>query len=373
MHLRRLWLKDFRSHAEVDLAFTDGLCAVIGPNGVGKSNLLEGVAYLALLESFRGAPNDALIRSGSEFAVVRGEVVDGDRVQLIEAELRAVGPNRVLLNRQRLHRARDLLGALRVVVFAPDDLALVKGGPSLRRGFLDQLLVSIDPRNDLVRAEYDRAVRQRNALLKQTRGRLDDAARVTLEVWDAKIVESGERLAALRAELVQTLGPMVSVAYAEVAGVEVPLSLRYEAPWRAGGLAAALDAVRDDELRRGLTLVGPHRDDLFIELDALPARTHASQGEQRSLALAMRLAAHRCIEEVTGTAPLLLLDDVFSELDPDRSAALVRCLPTAQTLLSTAAGLPAGVAAAQVVEVDGSGVRTRSEQVVTPGSVSEQD
>ena len=323
MHLRRLWLRDFRSHHEVDLELTEHLCAVLGPNGVGKSNLLEAVGYLALLESFRGAPTEAMVRAGAEVAIVRGEVVHGGREQLIEAELRRTGPNRVLLNRQRLHRSRDLLGALRVVVFAPDDLALVKGGPALRRQYLDQVLVSVEPRNDVVRAEFERAVRQRNALLKQTRGRLDEAAAITLEVWNSKVVESGERLAALRVEMLELLAPLVAGAYAEVAGREVPVELDYEAPWRDQGLAA---------------------------------RTHASQGEQRSLALALRLAAHRVVTERTGAAPLLLLDDVFSELDDQRAAALVECLPTAQTLLTSASGLPPGVHAEQVLHVGPDGV-----------------
>ena len=356
MHLRRLWLRDFRSHHEVDLELTEHLCAVLGPNGVGKSNLLEAVGYLALLESFRGAPTEAMVRAGAEVAIVRGEVVHGGREQLIEAELRRTGPNRVLLNRQRLQRSRDLLGALRVVVFAPDDLALVKGGPALRRQYLDQVLVSVEPRNDVVRAEFERAVRQRNALLKQTRGRLDEAAAITLEVWNSKVVESGERLAALRVEMLELLAPLVAGAYAEVAGREVPVELDYEAPWRDQGLAAALAAARDDELRRGLTLVGPHRDDVVVRLDGLAARTHASQGEQRSLALALRLAAHRVVTERTGAAPLLLLDDVFSELDDQRAAALVECLPTAQTLLTSASGLPPGVHAEQVLHVGPDGV-----------------
>lgn len=351
MHLRRLWLKDFRSHAEVDLELSAGLCAVVGENGVGKSNLVEAIGYLALLESFRGAPNDAMIRAGCDTAVVRGEVSEQERVQLIEAELRRVGPNRVQLNRQRLSRSSDLLGALRVVVFAPDDLALVKAGPAGRRTYLDQLLVALDARNDAVRVAYDKAVRQRNALLKQTRGRLDDAAQITLEVWDAKVVESGEALAELRDDLVSQLGPFVSVAYADVAGDAAEVVLRYDAPWREVGLAESLVRVRDDELRRAVTLVGPHRDDLVIELNGLPARTHASQGEQRSLALALRLAAHRCISRSTGADALLLLDDVFSELDQRRSAALIECLPAAQTLLTSAAGLPAGIRPDQIVEV----------------------
>lgn len=358
MHVEHLWLKDFRSYPTVDLALTSGLCAVLGPNGVGKSNLLEAVGYLALLESFRGAPSDALIRAGTDAAVVRGAVRTDDREQLIEAELVTSGRNRILVNRQRLQRTRDLLGAVRITVFSPDDLALVKGGPGLRRTFLDQLLVSIDPRNDALRSEFERALRQRNALLKQTKGRLDDAAALTLEVWDAKVVAAGEELARRRDELVIAVGPLVMGAYADVAGSPEPIELRYDAPWRAVGLGDSLLAARADELRRGVTLVGPHRDDLVVTLNGLPSRTHASQGEQRSLALALRLAAHRLVHDVVGSPPVLLLDDVFSELDPDRSAALLASLPTGQTLLSTAAGLPAGIVADQVVTVTPGAIHT---------------
>jgi len=357
VHLRHLWLKDYRSYESVDLELTPGVCAVLGPNGMGKSNLLEAVAYLALLESFRGAPTDALIRAGAPSGVVRGEAVEDDREQLIEAELTRTGRNRVLLNRQRLTRSRDLLGAVRVTVFSPDDLSLLKGGPSLRRGYLDQLLVQLDPRHDAVRSEFERALRQRNALLKQTRGRLDEAASVTLEVWDTKLVESGERLAGLREELVGRLGPLVQTAYADVAGERAATRLRYESTWRDTGLAAALVAARTDELRRGVTLVGPHRDELGVHLNDMPARTHASQGEQRSLALALRLAAHRLVNDMTGAPPVLLLDDVFSELDPQRSSALLRSLPPGQTLLSTAAGLPPDVSADQVLQVELGSVR----------------
>jgi DNA replication and repair protein RecF len=351
VHVEHLWLKDFRSYAELDLELSDGTCAVIGPNGVGKSNLLEAVGYLALLESFRGAPTEALVRAGSASAVVRGSVVDGAREQLIEAELVPSGRSRVLVNRQRLGRARDVLGALRVTVFSPDDLSLLKGGPALRRTYLDQVLVSVDPRNDALRAEFERALRQRNALLKQTRGRLDEAAELTLEVWDTKLVAAGQQLAAERVGLVERLTPLVAGAYHDVAGVAEPVVLRYEAPWRAEGLASALQAARSDELRRGITLVGPHRDDLVVSLNGLPARTHASQGEQRSLALALRLASHRLVHDVVGTPPVLLLDDVFSELDPARSTALLSSLPPGQTLLSTAAVLPDGVQADQVLTV----------------------
>ena len=351
MHLRHLWLKDFRSYESVNLELTSGICAVLGPNGVGKSNLLEAVSYLALLESFRGAPTEAMILNGAAQAVVRGEVVEEQREQLIEAELLRTGRNRVLVNKQRISRNSDLNTTFRVSVFSPNDLEMVKGGPVGRRNYLDQLLVTLDSKHHSIRSDFDKSLRQRNALLKQCRGRLDDAAKFTLEVWDTKLIQSGERLADLRDQLVDRLSPLVRQAYTEVAFDRAATSLTYEAPWRKVGLEEALHQVRDDEIRRGVTLVGPHRDDLYLGLNEMPARTHASQGEQRSIALALRLAAHRLVLLVTGSAPVLLLDDVFSELDPLRSAALLRSLPEGQTLLSTASGLPPEITADQEIHI----------------------
>ncbi|MFM7063032.1 MAG: DNA replication/repair protein RecF [Actinomycetes bacterium] len=351
MQLEHLWLTDFRSYASVDLELPSGLTAFLGPNGQGKSNLLEAVAYLATLESFRGAPAEALVRRGAQTAVVRGEVRSADRAQLIETEINLVGRNRVLVNRQRLQRTRDLLDALRVTVFAPDDLELLKGGPQVRRSYLDRALVLERPAADSVRSDFEKALRQRNALLKQCKGRLDEAATLTLEVWDEKLAQAGEELTRLRVDLAARLGPVVTQAYQDVAGAAVPVSLDYVSDWRDLGLAAALHESRPNDVRRGTTLVGPHRDDLQILLDEMPSRTHSSQGEQRSLALGLRLGVHRLVTERTGVPPVLLLDDVFSELDPTRSAALLAALPAGQTLLSAATGLPPGAAADLVLYV----------------------
>lgn len=351
MHLRRLWLTDFRGYHEADVAFDEGLTAVVGPNGQGKTNLLEAIAYLATLGSFRGAPTDALIRAGTDRAVVRAEGDREGRSLLLEAELVAGGRNRTQLNRQPLRRARDLLGALRVTVFSPDDLALIKGGPGERRTYLDDTLVALHPRHDQARSDLDRILRQRGALLKQAGGRLTPEVELTLDVFDAKLVAAGEALAGYRQELVAELDPLLAEAYARVARQAAPVHASYDPPWMAEGLAAALVAARRDDLRRGVSTVGPHRDELDLAIGGLPGRTHASQGEQRSLALALRLAAHEVVTRRTETPPVLLLDDVFSELDPERSHALLASLPAGQTVLSTAGALPEGAVPGSVLQV----------------------
>jgi DNA replication and repair protein RecF len=344
-------LRDFRGYHEAEVAFADGLTLVAGPNGHGKTNLLEAMAYLATLSSFRGAPNEALVRAGTDRAIVRAEAEREGRDLLLEAEIVANGRNRAQLNRQPLRRARDLLGALRVTVFSPDDLALVKGSPGDRRGYLDDILVALHPRHDETRSDLDRILRQRTALLKQAGGRLSAEVELTLDVFDAKLVTAGEALAASRRQLVDELEPVLGAAYAQVARRPVELQARYQPAWMANGLAASLREARRDDLRRGVSTVGPHRDELDLVLAGLAARTHASQGEQRSLALAMRVGAHELVTRRTGTPPVLLLDDVFSELDPDRSAALLDSLPAGQTVLTTAGVLPDGAVPGAILRV----------------------
>ena len=357
MHLQRLWLTDFRSYSSAELTFAPGLTALLGANGQGKTNIMEAVGYLATLSSFRGAPTEALVRSGADSAIVRAEGEREGRSLLIEAEISPTGRSRVQVNRQRLTRTRDLLGALRVSVFSPDDLELVKGGPAERRRYLDETLVARRPAVDVLRSDLDRILRQRNALLKQSGGRLNPEVEATLLVWDAKLVTAGEALADARIALIADMAGVLARAYDDVAGSSADVVAHYDAPWRADGLAAALEAARRDELRRGTSLVGPHRDELLLTINGLPARTHASQGEQRSLALALRLAAHRVVTESTGTPPILLLDDVFSELDPDRSWALLAHLPVGQTLLSSATGLPPGATPEQTYRIEDGSIR----------------
>jgi DNA replication and repair protein RecF len=347
-----LELVDFRNYSRTELDLDRGLTVVRGANGQGKTNLVEAIAYLATLESFRGAPPDALVRSGAERAVVRAHIEHDDgRIVTIDAERQRNGRDRVLVNRQRLTRTRDLLGSVRASVFSPDDLVLVKAGPAGRRRLLDDTLVALHRRHDQLRRDIDRVLRQRNVLLKQASGRLTADVASTLDVWDAKLAALGDELGSARAGLVSVLAPLVQKAYAALAGGDGGLELTYEPLWRRTGLAAALVASRDDDVRRQLTLVGPHRDELELTLGGLAARTYASQGEQRTLALALRLGAHDLVTERVGTPPVLLLDDVFSELDASRSDALLQRLPAGQVVLTTASAVPAGARPDRVVEI----------------------
>ncbi|MDP9441330.1 MAG: DNA replication/repair protein RecF [Actinomycetota bacterium] len=353
MRVTRLWLTDFRNYEAAELEpDPEGLTIIVGANGEGKTNLLEAIGYLATLSSFRAVPGEALIRHGCPRAVVRAAGERDGRDLLVEAELHVTGRDRVQVNRQPLRRAREMLGALRVSVFAPDDLVLVKGGPGERRRFLDEVLVALHPKHDALQREVERILRQRNALLRQSGGRLSPDVEVTLDVWDAKLAAAGRALAEAREALVTALEPEVAKAYDEVAHTAADVTAHYQRSW-GGALADALANSRGDDLRRGVSLVGPHRDELGLAIAGLAARTHASQGEQRSLALALRLAAHRLVSDQVGEPPVLLLDDVFSELDPDRAEALLTHLPSGQALLTTAGPLPEGARAGRVLRVAG--------------------
>jgi DNA replication and repair protein RecF len=355
--VERLELVDFRNYAAATFELTTGVTAVIGDNGQGKTNLAEALAYLATLSSMRGAPADAMVRVGAGAAIIRATVRDEDqRESLIEAEINSNGRNRVQVNRQHLARARDLLGIVRVTVFSPDDLVTVKGAPSDRRRFLDDTLVALAIKYDALRLELDRIVRQRNTLLKQAAGRSTDEIEMSLDVWDVKLAAAGEQFGHARATLVARCEPMVVEAYEQLAGAPTAIRLEYEPPWRRSGLGAALAEARTDDVRRGVSTVGPHRDELLLTLGGLPARTHASQGEQRTLALAMRLAAHRLVAERTGSTPVLVLDDVLSELDQRRGRALLDHLPAGQVVITTANPLPDSARPDRVIHISAGAV-----------------
>ena len=354
MIVERLELVDFRNYPVAAFDLTAGTTVVVGDNGQGKTNFAEAVAYLATLSSFRSAPPDALVRVGATTAVIRATIRDDDgRESLIEAELVPGGRSRIQVNRQRLSRARDLLGVVRVTVFAPDDLGLIKGGPAERRRFLDETLVALAVKYDAARLELDRILRQRNTLLRQAGGRLDESAQLTLDVWDARLAVAGDQFGHARATLVARISDHVQTAYEHLAGRPSAIELRYEPPWRQQGLAAALVESRAMDVRRGVSTVGPHRDDVETSINGLPARTHASQGEQRTLALALRLGAHALVADRTGSSPVLVLDDVLSELDPSRAAALLDHLPPGQIVITTAGVVPTAAAPDRILRIVG--------------------
>jgi DNA replication and repair protein RecF len=359
MHLAGLWLTDFRCYREAELRLATGVTVISGSNAQGKTSLLEAVAWAATGTSFRGVPDAALVRTGCEAAILRAEVVDGTRVQLLEAEIRATGRNRVRVNRQALKRAQDRADLVRVTVFSPDDLQLVKGGPAGRREYLDDLLVAAAPRYAAVRGDYERVLRQRNALLRHGIRNPDDER--TLEVFDTQLARAGAELTRGRLRMLGRLTPLVAHAYQQLAGTSTATDGAYESAWLGDAdaeheleatLVAALGERRKAELDRGITLAGPHRDEWRLRVDGLDSRSHASQGEQRTLALALRLAGHRLCTDVIGTPPVLLLDDVFSELDNHRAAALLAHLDAGQTLVTTAGAVPAGLHAEQLLRVD---------------------
>jgi DNA replication and repair protein RecF len=350
--IQHLELTNFRNYAATTIDLTSGVTAVVGNNGQGKTNLVEALGYLATLKSFRGVPTEALIRTGCESAVLRATVVHADgREVLIETELVRTGRNRSLVNKQRLARSRDLLGVVRTTVFSPEDLELVKAAPSVRRDFVDDALVALQPKLDVLCSEIEKVLRQRNSLLKQAGGRLSPDIASTLDVWDAKLAELGNELGDERSRLIAQISPRVSKAYEELAEKATPIGLVYEPEWRRIGLANELQTCRMDDIRRGTSTVGPHRDDIDLLINGLPARTHASQGEQRTLALAMRLAVHRMVTEEFGSPPVLILDDVLSELDPGRAAALLRHFPEGQVLITTAGYLPEAAHPDRIVRI----------------------
>ena len=361
MHLRRLGLTDFRSYRDLSLELGPGVTTFSGPNGEGKTNLVEAIGYLATLGSHRVATDAPLIRQGAERAVVRAAVAGTNGSALVEVELNPGRANRVRLNRAPLPRPRDILGTVRTVLFAPEDLALVKGDPGERRRFLDELLVATAPRYAGVRADYDRVLRQRTALLKSAggkahlRGPARESVTATLDVWDAQLARTGAPLLAGRMRLVAALRPYVEAAYEAVSGGQpgdaAGMSYRSSALNSDEGfedmaaletaMLKALDGVRSSELDRGVCLVGPHRDELELTVGRLPARGYASHGESWSLALALRLASFTLLRK-DHEDPVLMLDDVFAELDAGRRDRLAGLVAGAEQVLITAA-VPADV------------------------------
>ncbi|MFE7128984.1 DNA replication/repair protein RecF [Streptomyces sp. NPDC057617] len=401
MHVTHLSLADFRSYARVEVPLDPGVTAFVGANGQGKTNLVEAVGYLASLGSHRVSSDAPLVRMGADRAVIRAAVTQGERSQLVELELNPGRANRARINRSSQARPRDVLGIVRSVLFAPEDLALVKGDPGERRRFLDELITARSPRMAGVRSDYDRVLRQRNTLLKSAAmarrhgGRGMDLS--TLDVWDQHLARAGAELLAQRVDLIATLQPLTDKAYEQLAPGGGPVALEYrssaldasaldvsvlatsdtisdtsaEGPRPAAGpdaassahtrdelyaqLLAALAGVRKQEIERGVTLVGPHRDDLVLNLGRMPAKGYASHGESWSYALALRLASYDLLR-AEGNEPVLVLDDVFAELDARRRERLAELVVPGEQVLVTAAvddDVPGVLAGARFLVADG--------------------
>jgi len=382
VHVAHLSLTDFRSYPGLELALEPGVTSLVGPNGQGKTNLVEAIGYAATLSSHRVSSDAPLVRLGAERSIVRVAVVRDERSTLVELEITPGKANRARINRSPVPRAREVLGLLRTVLFAPEDLALVKGDPAERRRFLDDLLAARAPRFAAVRADYERVLKQRTALLKSAgsairRGQGDVR---TLDVWDAHLATAGAELLAGRLRLVDDLAAPVGSAYAQVSDRQGEAVLSYRSALgddlveqvrgAAGGgrellqarLLEATGRMRSQELERGVCLVGPHRDDLVLFLGPFPAKGYASHGESWSYALALRLASYELLRRESGGDPVLVLDDVFAELDAgrrDRLAALVR---GAEQVLVTAAvpqDVPESLLGARVDVMDGEVTRVR--------------
>ncbi|MCW2522780.1 MAG: replication and repair protein recF [Frankiales bacterium] len=388
MYVQHLSVADFRSWPRADVAFEPGVSVLVGSNGQGKTNLLEAIGYLSTLGSHRVASDAPLIRAGAARAVVQAAVVEAGRQLIIEVEITAGRANKAKLNRSPVPRVRDVLGGLRTVLFAPEDLAVVRGDPSERRRFLDDLLVQRSPRLAGVRADYERVLKQRAALLK-TAGAARRAGGSgdlrTLDVWDGHLAEHGAQLLAARMELVTALRPHAAAAYRGIAPLAAAergpgFELRYvssvdgaldsaeaadapvpELSVLTAALLSELARLRPAEVERGVTLVGPHRDDQELSLNGLPVRGYASHGEGWSAALSLRLASYELLRS-DGAEPVLILDDVFAELDAGRRAQLAEIAGNAEQVLISSAvvgDVPEPLAGARYDVADGEVRRVR--------------
>jgi DNA replication and repair protein RecF len=378
VYVRHLQVVDFRSWEHADLAFDPGVSVLVGSNGQGKTNLVEAIGYVATLGSHRVATDAPLVRTGSPRAVIRTAVVNAGRELLVELEITPGKANRARINRGPVPRPREVLGILRTVLFAPEDLALVRGDPGERRKFMDDLLVARAPRYAGIRSDYERVLKQRSALLKSAGAARRAGGRgdlSTLEVWDGHLAVQGAQLLAGRLDLIDDLAPLVAANYAGVAPESRPVSIRYRSTLgdalprseRAdvaeleAALLAEIARVRPQEVERGVCLVGPHRDELELTLGDNPAKGYASHGESWSFALALRLGAYDLLRD-DGAEPVLVLDDVFAELDRRRRQQLAKVAANAEQVLVTAAvaeDVPAELLGARYDVADGQVRRVR--------------
>ncbi len=352
MWISRLQVRDFRSYAECDLELAAGAVVFVGANGQGKTNLVEAIGYCSALDSHRVHGDAPLIRADADHAVVRTTAMaavpgspEPGRPTTVEIQLNRTGSNRVQIDGQVMGRGRDVVGVIRSALFAPEHLRLVKGEPADRRRFLDSVMVQVAPRYLGVRSDFERALKQRNAALRSLVTAPSAEAEAVLSAWDERYVPVAAELTWGRVNAARQLASVVSEAYQQISPAQDHAVIGYET---ASGDPESLDEVmsvissglaarRRDEIRRGVTLVGPHRDDLILLLNGAPARTHASHGESWSFALALQLASFHVLHRITDDPPVLILDDVFAELDEQRRERLLDAVAAAEQILVTAA------------------------------------
>ena len=365
MQISKLSLRNFRNHENLDLSFSPGTTTIVGRNGRGKTNIVEAVHYLATLGSHRVSQDAPLIRNGQNTASVLANVEKHKRQAQVELIINYPGTNKVSLNGNPLTRPRDILGLVTTVIFSPEDLELVKGEPSARRKFIDELSVLLAPKFSNTRSDYERTLKQRNTLLKSLGRRSPSPqARATLDAWDEQLISSGSEIIFTRLENIKKIQPHVTEFGTTISGDTEPLYLNYLNNWLAPEtddiseieklFRTELENRNKDEIDRGLTLVGPHRDDLNIQLSEMPAKGYASHGQSWSIAIALRLAAFKTLREHDDD-PILILDDVFAELDERRRNRLISIISDVEQTLITAAVLediPKGLPSHQLLLED---------------------
>lgn len=365
MQISKLSLRDFRNHENLDLTFSSGATTIVGRNGRGKTNIVEAVHYLATLGSHRVSQDAPLIRSGQTSASVLAQIEKHNRQAKVELTINFPGTNKVSLNGNPLAKSRDILGLVTTVIFSPEDLDLVKGDPSARRRFIDELSTLLSPKFSNTRSDFDRTLKQRNTLLKSLGRRSPSIqARATLDAWDEQLIQSGTEVIYTRLENVKRIEPHLTEFGTAISGNTEPLHLNYANPWLPSDISekteiaelfkTELENRSKDEVDRGITLVGPHRDDLNIQLSGLPAKGYASHGQSWSIAIALRLAAFNILREHDDD-PILILDDVFAELDEKRRARLISIITDVEQTLITAAvpeDIPKGLPSNQLLLED---------------------
>ncbi len=342
MILKRIWLKDFRSYSNFKIDnFSSNVTLVTGENGKGKTNLIEAIYYISNLNSFRFSSRESLIKNGSKVSFIRAEITNGERELLIESEISLLGRDKTLINKQKIIRNKEIRNYFKTIVFSNSDIEIVKNGPSYRRNFLDDLMIDLYPKMIPVKLELEKILKHRSKLLKTISYKSGKEELDTLDIWNQKLSEVGEFIVKTRKEVLTILQPELEKSFYQLSFNEKKLQIEYISSWE-GRLIDALQKTQKEDLLKGLTSVGPHRDDLSIKINNLFSRDQVSQGQQRIIAISLKLASHKVIKKQLSLSPLLLLDDVFSELDEIRSKKLLENLPSSQTII-TAAQIPSNI------------------------------